>query len=109
MQGAGRWLIVAMASGLIASPARAERTARGEIGASFASGNSESESINGAIEVKNKQDKWTHTFGAAGNYGSDGQVTTAERWELRAVGLHVHGEGVLVWCGTLRGRPLQQL
>ena len=52
--------------------ARAEWTAKGELGASFASGNSESESINGAIEVKNKRDKWTHTFGAAGNYGSDG-------------------------------------
>jgi len=56
---------------------------KGELGASLASGNSENESANAALEVKNTRDKWTHTLGLAGNYGSDGSVTTAERWEVR--------------------------
>ena len=101
MRGAGTWLFVAMAIGLAATPARAEWIARGEIGASFASGNSESESINGAIELKNKRDKWTHTFGAAGNYGSDGQLTTAERWELRAQSDYTFTEKTY-WFGAAR-------
>jgi putative salt-induced outer membrane protein len=101
MRGAGRGLFVAMAIGLSTSPAWAEWTGRGEIGASFASGNSESESINGAIEVKNKRDKWTHTFGAAGNYGSDGQLTTAERWELRAQSDYTFTEKAY-WFGAAR-------
>lgn len=63
--------------------ALADWTAKGEVGASFASGNSENESANAALEVKNARDKWTHTLGLAGNYGSDGSVTTAERWEVR--------------------------
>jgi putative salt-induced outer membrane protein len=63
--------------------ALADWKGKGEIGASFASGNSENESANAALEVKNTRDKWTHTLGLAGNYGSDGSVTTAERWELR--------------------------
>jgi putative salt-induced outer membrane protein len=64
-------------------PALADWTAKGELGASFASGNSENESANAALQVKNTRDKWTHTVGLAGNYGSDGTVTTAERWEVR--------------------------
>ena len=44
---------------------------KGELGASLASGNSENESANAALEVKNTRDKWTHTLGLAGNYGSD--------------------------------------
>jgi putative salt-induced outer membrane protein len=64
-------------------PALADWTAKGELGASFASGNSENESANAALEVKNTRDKWTHTLALAGNYGSDRTVTTAERWEVR--------------------------
>jgi putative salt-induced outer membrane protein YdiY len=56
----------------------ADWTGKGEIGASLASGNSENESANAALEVKNAREKWTHTFGLAGNYGSDGSVTNAE-------------------------------
>jgi putative salt-induced outer membrane protein len=57
---------------------------KGEVGASFASGNSENESANAALEMKHTRDKWTNTLGLAGNYGSDGAVTTVERWEVRA-------------------------
>lgn len=61
----------------------AELTAKGELGGSFASGNSENEAANAALEIKQLSDRWTHTLGFAGNYGSDGDGTTAERWEFR--------------------------
>lgn len=58
-------------------------TARGELGASFASGNSENEAANAAVEVRNTREKWAHSLALAGNYGSDGTLTTAQRWEAR--------------------------
>jgi len=68
---------------LSGAPAFAEWTGRGELGASLASGNSENESLNAALEVKNTNDQWTHTLGFAGNYANDGNDTTAQRWEVR--------------------------
>jgi len=62
--------------------ALADWTGKGEIGGSFASGNSENEAVNAALQVKNTLEKWTHTLGFAGNYGNDGTDTTAQRWEL---------------------------
>jgi len=67
----------------ISGTALADWTAKGELGASFATGNSENESANAALEVKNTLEKWTHTMGFAGNYGSDSSTTTAQRWEVR--------------------------
>ena len=75
--------VAAIAMLAVTTQARADWTAKGELGASFASGNSENESANGVLEVKNSYDKWVHTLGLAGNYGNDGQDTTAERWEVR--------------------------
>ncbi len=63
--------------------ALADWTGKGELGASLSSGNTETETANAAVEVKNTLEKWTHTLGFAGNYGSDGGATTAQRWELR--------------------------
>jgi putative salt-induced outer membrane protein len=74
---AGAVLLIAM------SPARADWTGKGNLGASFATGNSENQSVSGAVELKNKVDKWAHTVGFAVNYGNDGDRNTAERWELR--------------------------
>jgi putative salt-induced outer membrane protein len=64
-------------------PALADWTGKGNVGASFASGNSENQSASAAIELKDKVDQWTHTVGFAGNYGNDGNITTAQRWEVR--------------------------
>ena len=75
--------LVALAMSGMSGAAMADWTGKGELGGSFASGNSENEAINAALEVKNSYDKWTHTLGFAGNYGNDGSDTTAERWELR--------------------------
>jgi putative salt-induced outer membrane protein len=63
--------------------ALAQWTGKAELGASFASGNSENESANAAAEFKYARDQWGHTLGFAGNYGSDGSLTTAQRWEVR--------------------------
>lgn len=63
--------------------ALAEWKGKGEVGGSFASGNSENEALNAALEFRGSYDEWTHTLGFAGNYGSDGNATTAQRWEVR--------------------------
>lgn len=75
--------VVAVAMSGISGTALADWTAKGELGGSFASGNSENEAVNAALEVKNTRGDWTHTLGFAGNYGNDGELTTAQRWELR--------------------------
>ncbi|HEX7375233.1 MAG TPA: DUF481 domain-containing protein [Steroidobacteraceae bacterium] len=66
-----------------ALPAHADWTGKGNVGASFATGNSENQSASAAFELKDTVNKWTHTLGLAGNYGNDGDVTTAQRWEVR--------------------------
>ena len=67
----------------VSGGALADWSGKGELGGSFASGNSENEAINAALEVKKSDGQWAHTFGFAGNYGNDGDDTTAQRWELR--------------------------
>ena len=66
-----------------ATPALADWTGKGDIGASFATGNSENKAASANLELKNKVGQWQHTFGFAGNYGHDGDDKTAQRWELR--------------------------
>jgi putative salt-induced outer membrane protein len=75
--------LVGIAMCATSGTALAEWTGKGELGASLASGNTETETANVAVEVKNTLEKWTHTLGFAGNYGSDSGATTAQRWELR--------------------------
>jgi len=76
-------VVAAVAVALVAVPAHAQWKTKGELGASIARGNSESESVNGAIEVTYTRDKWEHVAGFAGNYGDDGINATAQRWEVR--------------------------
>jgi len=75
--------LVAVALYGTSSAALAEWSGKGELGGSFASGNSETEAVNAALEVRNAYDNWKHTLGFAGNYGSDEGGTTAQRWEVR--------------------------
>lgn len=79
------WMIglLAIAAAGASGSAHAQWTNKAEIGASFASGNSENESVNGAFATKYTSEKWEHGLGLAGNYGSDGSETTAQRWEFR--------------------------
>ena len=66
-----------------ATPALADWTGKGNVGASFATGNSENQAASAALELTNTVDKWQHTFGFAGNYGSESGTTNAQRWEVR--------------------------
>jgi putative salt-induced outer membrane protein len=77
-------LCLALALGTTATPALAEWSGKGNVGASFASGNSENSAASAALELINTRDKWKNTFGFAGNYGSESGTTTAQRWEVRA-------------------------
>ncbi len=74
---------IALALCSAATPALADWTGKGDIGASFASGNTENEVATANLELKNTVDKWQHTFGLAGNYGSQDGDKTAQRWEVR--------------------------
>ena len=82
---AQHWMVglLAIAAAGASGTAHAQWTSKAEIGASFASGNSENESVNGAFATKYVAEKWQHELGLAGNYGSDGSETTAQRWEFR--------------------------
>jgi putative salt-induced outer membrane protein len=75
--------LLAVAASGFSSAALADWTGKGELGGSFASGNSENEAVNAALVIKYERDAWKHMLGFTGNYGSDGSVTTAQRWELR--------------------------
>lgn len=65
------------------TPALAQWSGKGDVGASIATGNSENQAASANLELKNRVDQWQHTIGLAGNYGNDGNTTTAQRWEVR--------------------------
>ena len=75
--------LLAVATSGFSSVALADWTGKGELGGSFASGNSENEAINAALALNYASGDWKHMLGFAGNYGNDGNVATAQRWELR--------------------------
>ncbi len=77
------WALVAVAGFAASSPARADWSGKAEIGGSFATGNSDNQSVNAAFVIKNAYDQWRHELGFSGNYGNDGDQTTAQRWEVR--------------------------
>ena len=92
-------LIAALAGA--SAPALADWSGKGELGASFASGNSENESVNAALQMKKEHDQWSHILGFAGNYGNDGSETTAQRWELRGQSNYNFTERAY-WFGAAR-------
>jgi putative salt-induced outer membrane protein len=85
----------------MSNTALADWTGKGELGGSFASGNSENEAVNAALEMKYSKDSWAHTVGFAGNYGSDSGTTTAQRWELRGQSNYSFSERAY-WFGAGR-------
>ncbi len=83
MQQLRRGRLIALGLLAVSVPAQAEWSGKGELGGSFATGNSENQSATAALLVTNTYDQWKHELGFAGNYGNDGDVTTAQRWEIR--------------------------
>jgi putative salt-induced outer membrane protein len=66
---------------LVAVPAHAEWTGKGEAGLVIASGNTEAKTANAKFQLATEIDKWKHQFGGAGLYASsDPDGTTAQRW-----------------------------
>lgn len=75
--------ILAVAWVAVSVPAGAATlTGKGELGAAFASGNTETENANAKLELATEVEQWKHSFGAAGIYASDDVGTTAQRWEI---------------------------
>ena len=66
-----------------AAPAHAQWKAKGDVGASFATGNSENRAGNANLDLTYELERWKHGVGFSGIYGNDGDATTAQRWELR--------------------------
>lgn len=68
---------------LLASPAHAQWTGAGEIGAVSARGNTDTDNVNGKIDIAYQADEWKNSFYIAALYGSSDSVTSANRWETR--------------------------
>jgi putative salt-induced outer membrane protein len=68
---------------LAASPAQAEWTGKGELGGVLARGNTDTETLNGKLDMSNELDKWTHQVGFSVLRTVNDGVTSANRWELR--------------------------
>jgi putative salt-induced outer membrane protein len=77
-------LIAALALTLVAAaPARAEWSGKGELGGVLARGNTESETINGNVDMATEIDRWKHQAGFSILRSVNNGVTSANRWELR--------------------------
>lgn len=61
--------------------AHADWTGKGEAGLVIASGNTSNRNANAKLSLADEIGKWKHSFGLAGLYASDSDVSTAQRWE----------------------------
>lgn len=101
MAKAGLRVTAAIACWLAAGTASAEWTGKGQLGGVLARGNTETETINATIDVANELDRWTHKAGASLLRTVTGDVTSADRWELRGESdYHLTERGFVF--GTLR-------
>jgi putative salt-induced outer membrane protein len=56
---------------------------KGQFGFLNSRGNSDAESINGAIDMLRYDGPWKNEFNAVGLYGKNSGIVSAERWEVR--------------------------
>jgi putative salt-induced outer membrane protein len=68
---------------LAMAPAQAEWTGKGELGGVLARGNTETETINGKIDMTTETSGWKHQAGFSILRTVNDGVTSANRWELR--------------------------
>ncbi|HLS80487.1 MAG TPA: DUF481 domain-containing protein [Steroidobacter sp.] len=97
----GRRVIVVVAGVLTAGSALADWTGQAEAGLVIASGNTETETLNGKLRLQNETDSWKHRLGANGLYASDEIATTAKRWEVFGESEHSFGPKTF-WFGAAR-------
>jgi len=75
-------VVLAAAVGVYPGVAAADWSGKGELGAAFASGNTDTENANAKLELQNQLDSWRHTVGLTGIYAADSNSTTGQRWEV---------------------------
>jgi len=81
----GTWIVAGLlCGGLLSGAASADWSGKGQLGGVLARGNTETETINAVIDVQNELDRWTHKFGGSVLHTVNNDVTSADRWELRA-------------------------
>ena len=73
-----------LCGGLVSGVASADWSGKGQLGGVLARGNTETETINAVIDVQNELDRWTHKFGGSLLHTVNNDITSADRWELRA-------------------------
>lgn len=79
-----RTTISALALSLVAAaPAQADWSGKGELGGVLARGNTETETLNGKIDMTSETDRWKHLAGFSVLRTVNDGVTSADRWELR--------------------------
>lgn len=79
-----RTTLLALALSLAATaPAQADWSGKGELGGVLARGNTETETLNGKIDMTNEVDRWKHLVGFSVLRTVNDGVTSANRWELR--------------------------
>jgi len=75
--------MLVLAGVLAAGQAQAEWSGKGELGGVISRGNTESETINGKVDVAKELERWKHSAGFSILRTVNNDVTTANRWELR--------------------------
>jgi putative salt-induced outer membrane protein len=75
-------LVVLAALLLPTTPAFAQWTGKGQVGAALASGNDDTMNVNGKGNVKHVQGAWEENLGAIGVYAANKGDTTSQMWEL---------------------------
>ena len=79
-----RTTLLALVLSLVATaPARADWSGKGELGGVLARGNTETETLNGKIDMTNEVDRWKHMAGFSILRTVNDGITSANRWELR--------------------------
>lgn len=80
------WITVALAGGLLAAgtASAGDWSGKGTLGGVIARGNTDSDTINANIDVQDVVDRWTHKLGASILRTTTDDVTSADRWEVRA-------------------------
>jgi putative salt-induced outer membrane protein len=84
---------------LTAPPAAADWTGKGEVGIALASGNTDSQTANARVAVRQKLDSWEYTGTFAVLYVRNEGDTTARRWELGSEGRYSFTQKTFVFGG----------
>lgn len=79
-------VVAAFMGGLLAAgtASAGDWSGKGTLGGVLARGNTDSETVNANIDVQDTVGKWTHKLGGSLLHTVNNDVTSADRWELRA-------------------------